>query len=237
MFSGIIEEKAQVKSIRLSSGQYPNATLELVLSKPNHFNDLSIGDSIAVNGVCLTVEAFDDQKMQFSIGPETIKITGWSVEKLKACELNLERSLRFGDRIHGHLVSGHVDSRVQLHKKTDLGDALSLEFVVPNNLSHYFVKKGSWTINGVSLTINSITQKDISGSLKYVVESCLIPETLRKTNLGQLNVADVALVEVDYFMRAFMHLMQDQQNILIENLKNQNLSLQQHKGAAQGDSN
>ncbi len=191
LFTGIIESQSQV--IQVLEGQ---ESLQIVVEKPNFFDDLKIGDSIACNGVCLTLEEYDSHKMVFTIGYETLQITDWNKTELQKRPLNLERSLRFGDRIHGHLVSGHVDTRVALVEKQMMGDCLLLNFEVPQKHQAEIWKKSSVTLDGVSLTINEINEKSF--------QVCLVPETLRKTNLQKLLPGDTVNFESDYYMKGFL---------------------------------
>ena len=125
------------------------------------------------------------------------KIDNIKKETLLNKTVNLERSLRFGDRIHGHLVSGHVDGTTTLIKRQVAGDCLLLDFQMPSNFEIYFWKKGSITVNGVSLTINEITSK--------IFSVCLIPETIKKTNLEKLTINQTVSFECDYFMKGFLN--------------------------------
>lgn len=189
MFSGIVEAVMPIQS----SQELVNA-YRIQIKKPNDFNDIKLGDSIACDGVCLTVEAFDDQQMTFALAAETIKVLRWNPTAWLGKKINLERSLRFGDRIHGHLVTGHVDSLGTV-KRADLeGESFFLDVAVADSILPYVWKKGSITLNGVSLTVN-----DVVGS---VVSVCLIPETLKRTNLGELKVDSALNVEPDYMARA-----------------------------------
>ena len=189
MFSGIVEAKAQV----LSAESVGSELLRLTLSRPQDFNDLRTGDSVATDGICLTVERFDDKTMVFALGAETLRVTGWTRESLLGREVNLERSLKFGDRIHGHLVSGHVDAVGTVVSYRDLGGSVELGVKAPKDLLRFVWKKGSWAINGVSLTINGVQDS--------VVSHCLIPETLSRTNLGSLRVGERVNLEVDMWAR------------------------------------
>lgn len=190
MFSGIVETTSSVRENRPSNG-----VCRLVLGRPADFQDIQKGDSIAVNGVCLTVEDFSPDWIQFAVGYETIQITGW--DKLAAGTLvNLERSLRLGDRIHGHLVSGHVDALSRISKCENQGECRVLSLELPSTLSSYVWKKGSIAINGVSLTINSVSDSEFS--------VCLVPETLKRTNLGSLRSGDSVTLEVDQIARGIV---------------------------------
>jgi len=189
MFSGIIEAVSKIES----SQELVNA-FRIQVAKPSHFNDLHLGDSIAVDGVCLTIEAFDESQMTFALAAETIRVLRWSPATWLGKQVNLERSLRFGDRIHGHLVTGHVDSLAEVLRAELQGESFFLDVKVASSVLPYVWKKGSITINGVSLTVN-----DLNGP---VVEVCLIPETLKRTNLGALTVGQVVNIEPDYMARA-----------------------------------
>lgn len=204
MFAGIVEAKA-----RLLSATPKDQSLQVNLEKPEEYTDLKIGDSIAVNGICLTLEKLNDLEMTFTLGPETLRVIGESVEsfsfdKVNAIrhEFNLERSLRFGDRVHGHLVTGHVDTIGQVVQINNLGDCRSIVVKVPENYSHYFWNKGSAAINGVSLTVNEVQNNQI--------HFCLIPETLKRSNLGTLAVGHKVTVEIDNLARAIVHLREGQ---------------------------
>ena len=196
MFSGIVEAKSRLLDcVRESEG-----VSRIFVERPRDFDDLSVGDSVAVNGVCLTVEAYDERAIQFALGAETLAVTGWTAATLAGAELNLERSLRVGDRVHGHFVSGHVDAMAQIQESRDVGGSLEIRARAPLALAPYLWKKGSWALNGVSLTINSVeTERD-----GLLIGACLIPETLKRTNLGSLRAGSSATVEVDSFARAFL---------------------------------
>lgn len=189
MFSGIVESVMPITH----SQELPNA-YRIQIQKPEGFDDLKLGDSIACDGVCLTVEAFDAKTMTFALAAETIRILEWKPEKFLNKKINLERSLRFGDRIHGHLVTGHVDSLGDVMKADLDGESLFIDVKVADSILPYVWKKGSITLNGVSLTVN-----EVAGS---VVSVCLIPETIKRTNLGLLKKGDRINVEPDYLARA-----------------------------------
>lgn len=193
MFSGIVETTAQIIRAQTADG-----VLRVFVERPSEFNDLSIGDSIAVDGVCLTVEAFDSQAIQFALGPETLKVTEWTLDGVKDRVVNLERSLRLGDRIHGHLVTGHVDARAGVLRLEPKGETLTMWIEIPVRLSPLIWPKGSITLNGVSLTVNAVENESLSVGL--------IPETLKRTNLGRLKVGDRINLEADNMARGLVHL-------------------------------
>ncbi|NUN04860.1 MAG: riboflavin synthase [Bdellovibrio sp.] len=189
MFSGIVESVMPI----LSSQELPNA-YRIKVKKPSEFNDIKNGDSIACDGVCLTVEAFDDEQMTFALAAESIKVLQWNPQSWVGKKMNLERSLRFGDRIHGHLVTGHVDSLGTVTRASLEGESFFLDVQVKETILPYVWKKGSVTLNGVSLTVN-----DLNGD---IVSVCLIPETMKRTNLGDMKPGSVINVEPDYMARA-----------------------------------
>lgn len=189
MFSGIVESVMPIES----SEELLNA-YRIKIKKPTEFNDIKLGDSIACDGVCLTVEAFDEQQMTFALAAETIKVLEWNPQSWIGKQVNLERSLRFGDRIHGHLVTGHVDSLGTVTRADLQGESFFLDVKVQDSILPYVWKKGSVTLNGVSLTVN-----DLEGN---VVSVCLIPETMKRTNLGILKPGSRINVEPDYMARA-----------------------------------
>ncbi len=202
MFSGIVETYSPL--LKLEEGSH---IIQIHIQRPKDFDDLKVGDSIAVNGVCLTLESFDEDSLQFALAPETLRVTGWNLEKLKSFPrwtFNLERSLRFGDRIHGHLVSGHVDGVGAVAEIEAQGEALEVRVTFPLSLKPLLWKKGSVAVNGVSLTINQVGERpDGSGWFSL----CLIPETLRRTNLSELQTGDSVTLEADSMARAMRHWM------------------------------
>ncbi|WP_413290323.1 riboflavin synthase [Bdellovibrio sp. HCB337] len=189
MFSGIVEAVSEIKS----SQELANA-FRIQVEKPHEFNDLHLGDSVACDGVCLTVEAFDEQQITFTLAAETIKVLRWNPQSWIGKKMNLERSLRFGDRIHGHLVTGHVDSLGEITRAEAEGESFFLDVKVASSVWPFIWKKGSITINGVSLTVNDVKNA--------IVEVCLIPETLKRTNLGMLQPGMFVNIEPDYMARA-----------------------------------
>ena len=207
MFSGIIEASVAVKNTELS-----DQLIRMTLEKPSFFNDLSVGDSIACNGVCLTVERFDEQEMVFALAAETLQITGWRADQLATMQWNVERSLAFGSRMHGHLVTGHVDQQARVSAANYEGDSLVVELEIAKK-SPYLWRKGSVTINGVSLTLNEVELKD-SGEQRFSV--CLIPETLERTNLKSLQVGDSVNIEFDYMAKGIFQAVQNMSEGLAE---------------------
>lgn len=199
MFSGIVESVMPI----LSSEELHNA-YRINIKKPKEFNDLNLGDSIACDGVCLTVEAYDSEKMTFALAAETIKVLRWDPQSWLGKPVNLERSLRLGDRIHGHLVTGHVDSLGQVERAELIGESFFLDVKVADSILPFVWKKGSVTLNGVSLTVNELSSSTVS--------VCLIPETLKRTNLGLLKPGMNVNVEPDYMARAIQRSLEVRKN-------------------------
>ena len=191
MFTGIIEAQAQI--LKVSSG---DKLLRIEVQRPEKFQDISIGDSIACDGVCLTVDQIAPTVLGFSIGYETLHITGWSEQNLTDRNFNLERSLQFGSRIHGHLVSGHVDCTSQVIEKHWEGECLLLSFSKSEQIKYEIWKKSCIAINGVSLTLNEVDEKSF--------KVCLIPETLKETNLKSLAEGDFVNIETDYYFKGLL---------------------------------
>ena len=195
MFSGIIESVQPI----LSSQALPNA-FQIRVQRPSDFDDVKLGDSIACDGVCLTVESFSANELVFTLAAETIRVLHWKTDSWIGKKLNLERSLRFGDRIHGHLVTGHVDSLGLVQRAESVGESFFLDVQVQDSVLPFVWTKGSITLNGVSLTVNEVNKSTLS--------VCLIPETLKRTNLGELKVNSLVNVEPDYMARAVQRAME-----------------------------
>lgn len=189
MFTGLVEETAKV----LSFLQQSDEITKLTLVKPKNFQ-LKYGESIAVNGCCLTVTSFDEFQMDFDVNQESIKLTNLKHFE-KNTLVNLERAMALGDRLGGHIVTGHIEGTcsIQSISKNSQGDLYI--FKIPADFSKYLISKGSITLNGVSLTINKILDFKENGYSE--VEVMLIPTTLKDTNLGTSSVGDLINLETD----------------------------------------
>lgn len=187
MFSGII---ADIGSIKQASDREGGLRLVIATSKLD-LGDVQLGDSIAVNGVCLTVVAHSDSLFTVDVSRETLNCT----EGLGAigAPVNLEKALRLSDRLGGHLVSGHVDGVGEVMEFTDLGESWQLVVRAPQALAKYIAVKGSITVNGVSLTVNRVRGRRFSINL--------IPHTLMMTNLKVLSKGSRVNLEVDLIAR------------------------------------
>lgn len=193
MFAGIVESTSSVVGVRDGAG-----VLHIDIKKPSDFNDIKIGDSVAVDGVCLTVEEIAPESLKMTLGPETLRVTGWTKDRVLNRVFNLERSLRLNDRIHGHLVTGHVDAMSFVTACDWKGAALDLKIAIPDSLRELIWPKGSIAVNGVSLTINQVSDGEFSVGL--------IPETLKKTNLQLLKVGELVTLEADNVARGLRHM-------------------------------
>ncbi len=187
MFSGIIEAVGRLENIAPRE-----AGVRLtIFSDTLDFSDVRLGDSIACNGVCLTVVDFSDSSFSVDASPETLSCaTGF--EKV-GTRLNLEKALKLNDRLGGHLVSGHVDAKGEVLEFLKVGDNRKLTVRAPKSLSPYIAKKGSVTLNGVSLTVNEVENTDFSIHL--------IAHTLKNTMFESLKKGDWVNVEVDLIAR------------------------------------
>ncbi|MGZ6479983.1 MAG: riboflavin synthase [Bdellovibrionales bacterium] len=192
MFSGIVETTAAI------SAAEPHADLlRIDIERPKSFDDLHPGDSVCVDGVCLTVEYFDLEIMRFALGLETLKVTGWTSSSVVNRVVNLERSLRLEDRIHGHLVTGHVDTIGVIQDLKRSEGSLTLTIGFSEIFSPFIWTKGSVAINGVSLTVNHATETALTVGL--------IPETLKRTNLDKLALNDTVNIEIDNMARGLVN--------------------------------
>lgn len=179
MFTGIIEETGKIQSI---SGTSITVVCSKVLENTN------IGDSIAVNGVCLTVTKLGNGFFEADISSETFKVTAF--DKLKSgTVVNLERAMPACGRFGGHIVSGHVDSIAKVISITNNKEFYNLELELAKEITKYTVPKGSITVNGASLTI-----AEING---IFINIALIPHTYEKTNFSDLKAGDYVNIEVD----------------------------------------
>lgn len=193
MFTGIIEEIGYVKRINQQSR---SAQIEIKADKV--LGDVAVGDSIAVNGVCLTVVAFDSQHFTADVMPETISKT--NLRELKpGSPVNLERALKLGGRLGGHIVQGHVDAIGTIVEKQILEIAIIYRIATEPELLQYVVPKGSVAIDGVSLTVVDVFQDSFTVSL--------IPHTAHETVLGEKKPGDRVNLESDIIGRYVKHLM------------------------------
>ena len=188
MFAGIIQAQGNIKEIRSSN----NGVVFVLNSNSLDLSDVSIGDSIAVNGVCLTVTELDDNSFSTDVSQETLNCTTFSQLK-KGQNINLEKSLRLDQGIDGHLVSGHVDGVGKVTSIDIEGEGTRMKIKVNDNLVKYIAKKSSICINGVSLTVN-----EIDGNVFGVN---IIPHTFSVTTFAELKVNSQVNIEIDIIAR------------------------------------
>jgi len=194
VFTGIIQDVGHIAAVRQEAAQ-AHMVIETALDTSN-WED---GDSIAVNGCCLTVTEFGAGRFSANLSRETLNLTTFDTAR-EGGRVNLELALRMGDALGGHMVSGHVDSTGRVNGIRAAGEHRIFCFSIVENLARYVVKKGSVAINGVSLTAN-----EVDGCM---LEVNLIPHTLAHTNLGVLQIGDRVNIETDMYGRYVERLMQ-----------------------------
>lgn len=188
MFTGIIEATGCISEITPKGGD----RLIKIESSTLDMGDVKLGDSIAVNGVCLTVISFDEHSFTADVSSETLKRSTFESIELNT-SVNLEKAMAVGDRLGGHLVSGHVDGIGQVINKEK--DARSWRFTIrsPKNIAHYIAEKGSITIDGISLTVNGVNHCDFDVNI--------VPHTMQETTMGDFNPGTRVNLEVDIIAR------------------------------------
>ncbi len=183
MFTGIIEEVGSIEQIK-QSGE----AIVMTINSKKLLSDVHLGDSIAVNGVCLTVTSFDKERFTVDMMPETVRNT--SLRHLnRGSKVNLERAMAAGGRFGGHFVSGHVDGIGEIVKKERQHNAVYYEIKVAPELRKYIIMKGSIAIDGTSLTVFGVTEDTFTISI--------IPHTLSETIIGLKGPGDIVNIESD----------------------------------------
>jgi riboflavin synthase len=195
MFGGLIEEMGAVSVLNKSLA---GTRLTIIASKI--MEDLAVGASVSVNGTCLTVVARTDQDFSVDVSPETLQVTTLG-NLTTGSPVNLERAMKLNERIGGHMVAGHVDGIGTLRGRHQEGNALILEVEAPKEILRLCVTKGSITVDGISLTINSVTDKSFCLSI--------IPHTAKVTTLGLKQVGDQVNLESDLIGKYVDRLLQE----------------------------
>jgi len=186
VFTGIIQSIGTIEEYQAKAG---DARLRIEGGGLD-FSDVAVGDSIAVNGVCLTAVALSSNSFSVDVSAETLRCTsGFEC----GAKVNLEKALRLADRLGGHLVSGHVDGVGKVTRYEPVGESTLLEVEAPSGLARYVISKGSITVNGVSLTVNNVE------GARFTLN--LIPHTLQMTTLKYLTVGAQVNLEVDMIAR------------------------------------
>jgi len=188
MFTGIIQSKGSIKEIFSSS----DGALLKINTNALDLSDTNVGDSIAVDGVCLTVTELTESSFTADVSNETLTCTTFSALK-QGKNVNLERSLRVNQGIDGHLVSGHVDGIGAVISIEKDGDSVRIKIEVQGDIIKYIAKKGSICINGVSLTVNSVENNFFDVNI--------VPHTLSASTLGDLSLQSNVNIEIDQIAR------------------------------------
>jgi riboflavin synthase len=210
MFTGIVEDLVKIEEIK-KTGASKKTKIDGLEDKNRHDTEitinvekmekLKIGDSVAINGVCLTIAKLDKTMATFQIIDETIKKSCFSSVK-KGDKVNIERSLKVGDRLEGHFILGHVDcvGKIERIEKNNTGSKVIVE-IADRGILHLIAPKGSITIDGISLTVVSMVDDK--------VEIALIPHTMENTTLGIKKIGDLVNVEADILARYVSNIYQN----------------------------
>ena len=200
MFTGLIEQISKVENIVVTSN---GAKITFY----TNFDDIKKGDSIAVNGVCLSIAEINGNKLSADIMKETLNLT--NLKNLKSGNIiNLERAMSVNSRFQGHIVSGHIDTIATVKNIVQDGFAIRMRFSCITDL---IVKKGSVAINGVSLTVTEVNDSSF--------EVSLIPETIKNTNLSNLKIDDTVNIEYDILAKYIQKFTKPKKDITLEFLK------------------
>ena len=183
MFTGLIEEIGKVVDIFER-----NKMWSITFECEKILEDVDVGDSIAVNGVCLTVEEYNENLFKANVMAETMRKSNFKYLK-KGSSVNLERALKIGDRFGGHIVSGHIDGIGIIEEYEDEGDAIWVSISTSKDILKYIVYKGSVAVDGVSLTVSYVDEK--------IFKVSIIPHTNENTTLIKRNIKDVVNIECD----------------------------------------
>ena len=198
MFTGIITGIGHIAQVSAMGATAEHGKRLTIGCPAGYLDDVGLGDSIAINGACMTVTSFDAS----GAAPQfTVDVSAESLDKTAGMDglgaVNLEKALRANDRLGGHLVSGHVDGMGQVTHFAQVGESWELRVLAPASLAKYLAYKGSITINGVSLTVNSIA--DVAGGCEVSIN--LIPHTVDNTALHRLHAGAKVNLEIDLIAR------------------------------------
>lgn len=198
MFTGLVEDVGTIARIAAVQGGGARLTVRTRLPR----EDLGHGDSVAVDGACLTVVGWEDSTFSADVSVETLRRTTLG-DRRSGDAVNLERPLALGERVGGHLVLGHVDGVARIRQREPAGEAVHLAVELPRELLPLVVEKGSIALDGISLTVNGFLGAD-------AISLTIIPETLRATTLGQKRAGDRMNVEADILAKHVARLLQAQ---------------------------
>ncbi|PRO66769.1 riboflavin synthase [Alkalicoccus urumqiensis] len=194
MFTGIIEEKGKITAMERSGD-----AITMKVQAPEILKDVHSGDSISVNGVCLTVTSYTEEEFQVDLMPETVRGTSLR-DRDVGSYVNLERAMAAGGRFGGHFVSGHVDGVGEILSKKADHNAVYYEIGVPPELRPYLTLKGSVSVDGTSLTVFGVGESSFTISI--------IPHTLEETVIGEKDTGDVVNIECDMLAKYVEELLQ-----------------------------
>ena len=200
MFSGIVQEIGIIKNVQFLSG-----ILNIEISCDELIKDLKEGDSIALDGCCQTVVKKNDSSFIIQATEETLSKTNFKSFKISS-KVNLESSLTLGDKINGHLVTGHIDATGKVSKILSSGDNIIVKITFPVELKSHIAPKGSISVNGISLTVIDVINTEFSFSL--------IPYTRNNTNLGLIKEGDLVNLEVDLVSRYLVNYMENTKTLV-----------------------
>ena len=207
MFTGIITGVGRIVAVHAQGSSSTHGKRLTIACPPAYLDDVSLGDSIALNGACMTVTTLDPAQQQF-----TVDISAESLDKTAGLgqlgTINLEKALRAHDRLGGHIVSGHVDGIGTVAHFAQMGESWELRIHAPRALSKYLACKGSITVNGVSLTVNRVTDLPAEQA-GCEISINLIPHTVQNTALGHLRTRSQVNLEIDLIARYVERMLQD----------------------------
>ncbi|MRT91561.1 riboflavin synthase [Ancylomarina sp. 16SWW S1-10-2] len=183
MFTGLIEEIGHIKAMKKGSN-----SIRLTVAANKIMDDVKLGDSIATNGICLTVVDLDSNSFSADVMPETMNRSNFHLQK-EGSPVNLERALRVGDRMGGHMVSGHIDGVGEIISQTKDDNAIWVSISAPKNMLKYIIEKGSIAIDGISLTVAYVDDKQFKVSI--------IPLTQDDTTLVSKKIGSTVNLECD----------------------------------------
>lgn len=196
MFTGIITGVGRITNVKALGADAPHGKQLAIETPAGYLDDVQLGDSIALNGACMTVTSFDAAAGRF-----TIDISAESLDKTAGLDqlgpVNLEKALRAHDRLGGHIVSGHVDGIGEVSHFAPVGESWELRIQAPKALAKFLAYKGSITVNGVSLTVNRVA--DLPAGCEFSIN--LIPHTIENTALGALKAGSKVNLEIDLIAR------------------------------------
>ena len=192
MFTGIVTARGQITDLVHHDGDLSIQVNVAELCA----NDVKLGESISVSGVCLTVVNFDETLVTFDVSAETLERTALGLLQI-GTKVNLERAMIFNDRYGGHIVTGHIDAVGYLESRQDSARSVRMTFSGDRGIAPYIAQKGSITVDGVSLTVNSV--HDRTSGVKFDVN--IVPHSLEVTTLGERSVGDSVHIEVDLVAR------------------------------------